>query len=372
MPIVLDPALSMYNYGQKITVSGLVNGNPINLNIPTNTGKYWSTVIKKATGATTEITMPPSTTVMTSYGGAAAGKTLKDVASQGGVIGSGGITSVAFQFGLDIKEASPYSYGQTINVYGLVNGTPIFLNIPTNTGTYWYKNIGTATGVSPQPIILPKSTDSMTGSGGASNTTLGAISSKGGVIGSGGITTATFQFMTDTSEIKDKLLLTYGNNSMGNYSTCGGSRLILGKVLNPIKNSITNPYSTITPSTSYGQKSGTYAKYHTVNCTKQVTINCSLNLARVTLGTPACLYLVPMKKNNSTKYVGDSAPTYNSLIAALGSDLAQAQDEWGFGYNDAQGFGTGSSVEIDCIEATTCSFAATLHGIYNSTYYFIL
>lgn len=40
-------------------------------------------------------------------------------------------------------------------------------------------------------------------------------------------------------------------------------------------------------------------------------------------------------------------------------------DEWGFGYNDAQGLGMGSSIEIDIVEATPCSCAVTLHGLCN-------
>jgi hypothetical protein len=180
------------------------------------------------------------------------------------------------------------------------------------------------------------------------------------------------------------------------YTGNEGSRLILGTVSNPILYKTNNGFywkaNDDVSSQSYGSSqnedgSWNAAKYYNVDCSKTVNFNFSVNLKYSAPGVVTALYLVPMKRyitregsNDlaSYKYYGPGTENANQSVDNLFNALASAgeyqmntfvnvADEFGYGYNDAQGIpGSAqcSSIEIDIAEMTPVSFSLTLHGYF--------
>jgi hypothetical protein len=183
----------------------------------------------------------------------------------------------------------------------------------------------------------------------------------------------------------EHLALVYGNIAQQNYSCNGGSRLILSKVEYPIANVLNS--TAFDGGFSYGQKYDnsikSYSKYIDIDCnSSSTTIEFTIDVSRTRPGVVSCVYMVPMglywDKNIYTSYTDYSRGTdsnlsfdnitedlwYVGLNNQAKLDLIQnLASEYGFGYNDAQGIGMGSSIEIDNLELTITGVQTTLHGV---------
>jgi hypothetical protein len=192
----------------------------------------------------------------------------------------------------------------------------------------------------------------------------------------------------------DSLLLQYGNIKYTDKSDyilypCLGSRLILGQVKKPkFRSKHESPYGGYDNKysvSSYADNPGNapedfYAKYYRLNCTKPLHFMFGVNLSYSAPGVVTALYLVPMGKYTMDKGEGVTIEDYayfggttNATVAVnhMTSSYATADklpnlklfaEEMGLGYNDAQGLGQCSSIEIDLLEMTPISASVTLHG----------
>lgn len=145
--------------------------------------------------------------------------------------------------------------------------------------------------------------------------------------------------------------LTYGGNTQ--FFINGGVRMMLGY-----------------------QATSTQFNYLNLDCTNTMTLNFDMDISTLKAGTIFTMYLTSCLQSNdptdNAPYQDSSgnfylAPTIVSNLQALKAQGINADAQWGVGYQDAQGLGCGSCVELDLFECTIAGIATTPHGILNAT-----
>jgi len=116
-------------------------------------------------------------------------------------------------------------------------------------------------------------------------------------------------------------------------------------------------------------------EYLGLDCTSVVTMSFVMDISTLKAGMIFALYLcsflqsddpadnAPYQETNGTYYL---APTIVSNLKGL-KPAKNGDPEWGAGYQDAQGLGCGSSVELDLLECTSSGVVTTSHGIVDAT-----
>ena len=205
-------------------------------------------------------------------------------------------------------------------------------------------------------------------------------------------TPTSFTALTSTSTgVEDNLAIGYGNFSQRQWSPVGESRLILGKVPNPVKLQL-DSFSNVYGDLSYGQGSDngvqSYSSYLDIPMGIQTTtISFDMDLKYSRPGVVTSIYSVPMGMHwtdigpsGHTSYTtykdyNDEPMTFNTITNGIGgwydgitgddeklTLIKKLAPEYGFGYNDSHGLGQGYSHQINFIEATPTGIQVSLHG----------
>ena len=118
-------------------------------------------------------------------------------------------------------------------------------------------------------------------------------------------------------------------------------------------------------------------EYLGLDCTNVVTMSFDMDISTLKAGMVFTLYLTSFLQSNDPT---DNAPYQSSdgqfyLAPTIVSNLqslkpapagqANGDPQWGVGYQDAQGLGCGSCIELDLLECTSSGVVTTSHGIIN-------